>query len=112
LAVSVELITADVLLAAAVAVVIGSALGVLLMRGVYRKAHLATPISVVAPTLVAIAVTVREGWTEPTAQTWLAVGILAVAGPALAHATVRAARIRERGDWRSPSGSARRRQAQ
>lgn len=93
-------IAADVLLVAAVLIVAVSTLGLLAMQTVYRKAHYLTPISLVAPVLVAVAVTVRSGYVENTGQTWLAVAIVAVAGPILCHATVRAARIRERGDWR------------
>ena len=96
-------VAADILLGAAVLVVLASALGLLLMQDVYRKAHFITPISLVAPILVAVAVTVQEGYREATGQTWLAVAVLAVAGPFLCHATVRAAHIREHGDWRNPS---------
>lgn len=95
-----QAIAADVLLGAAVLLVLGASAGLLLMDDVYRKAHFLTPISLVAPILVAVAVTVRSGWQEATGQTWMAVGLVAIAGPILAHATVRAARIRERGDWR------------
>jgi multisubunit Na+/H+ antiporter MnhG subunit len=95
---------ADVLLGAAVLVVWASSLGLLIMRGVYRKAHFVTPMSLVGPVLVALAVTVQAGYHEATGQTWMAVAILSVASPILCHATVRAARIRERGDWRNPPG--------
>jgi multisubunit Na+/H+ antiporter MnhG subunit len=94
-------IAADTLLGAAVLVVLASALGLLLMHDVYQKVHFVTPISLVAPILVAVAVTVQEGYREATGQTWLAVAILAVAAPFLCHATARAARIRECGDWRN-----------
>jgi len=97
-------VTADVLLGVAVALVLCSSVGVLVMRDTYQKLHYVTPISLVAPVLVAAAVTVQSGWEEPTGQTWLAVAIVAVAGPILSHATVRAARIRERGDWRDRRG--------
>ena len=40
---------ADVLLGLAVAVVLGSALGVLVMRDVYQKLHFLTPAALVAP---------------------------------------------------------------
>jgi multisubunit Na+/H+ antiporter MnhG subunit len=40
-------VVADVLLAAAVALVLVCALGVALMRGVYAKLHYVTPIAVV-----------------------------------------------------------------
>jgi multisubunit Na+/H+ antiporter MnhG subunit len=95
-------IAVDVLLAAAVALVLVCALGVALMHDLYAKLHYVTPIAVVAPVLVAIAVTVREGFSENTVQTWMTVGLLVIAGPFLSHATIRAARIRQCGDWRGP----------
>lgn len=98
---TVNAIVADFVLGLAVLIVLASAVGVLVMRDIYQKVHFLTPISLVAPILVAVAVTLRAGSAEATGQTWLAVGILAVASPILSHATVRAARIRERGDWKA-----------
>jgi multisubunit Na+/H+ antiporter MnhG subunit len=98
--VSAQSVVADALLACAAALVLACTIGVLVMRDVYQKLHFLTPISIVAPILVAGAITVREGWAAPTGQSWLAVAIVCVASPVLGHATVRAARIRERGDWR------------
>lgn len=95
-------ILSDVVLALAVLVVAVSSVGVLVMRDAYQKVHFVTPIALVAPVLVALAVTLREGWSEPTGQSWLAVAVVCIAGPVLSHATVRAARVRERGDWRDP----------
>jgi len=92
-------VVADVLLGLAVAVVLASSLGVLVMRDVYQKLHFVTPISLIAPTLVAVAVLVQQGYSENTVETWLALLFLVVAGPFLTHATIRAARIRETGDW-------------
>lgn len=88
------------LLAGAVLLVLVASLGVLLMRDVLEKVHFVTPAALVAPILVAIAVTVQQGWAQTTTQTWLAVAIMAVTGPVLAHATARAIRIRQCGDWR------------
>ena len=93
-------IAADVLLGLAVAVVLISSLGVLVMRDVYQKLHFVTPISLIAPALVAVAVLVQQGYSENTVETWLALFFLFVASPFLTHATIRAARIRETGDWR------------
>lgn len=97
-------ILADVCLGAAVLVVFASAVGVLVMRDVYQKLHFLTPVSIVAPLLVAAAVTLREGWHENTGQTWLAVALVCVVSPILGHATIRAARVRDRGDWRDREG--------
>ena len=92
---------ADVLLGLAVAVVLGSALGVLVMRDVYQKLHFLTPAALVAPALVALAVFVQEGLDENTGETLLALLFVVIAGPYLTHATIRAARIRDQGDWRT-----------
>ena len=87
----------DVLLGLAVAVVLISAAGVLLMRDAYQKAHYVTPVSVVAPVLIALAIGVQSGWTISTGQSWLVVAVMVIASPFLAHATVRAIWIREQG---------------
>jgi multisubunit Na+/H+ antiporter MnhG subunit len=92
-------VAADALLGLAVSVVLLSSLGVLVMRDVYQKLHFVTPISLIAPALVAVAVLVQQGYSENTAETCLAL-FLFVSGPFLTHATIRAARIREVGDWR------------
>jgi len=99
--VSVRDVLADVLLGLGVVLVLASSLGVLVMRDVYQKLHFVTPAGLVAPVLVALAVLVRQGYSENTVETWLALLFLVIAGPFLTHATARAARIRETGDWRA-----------
>lgn len=93
-------VTADILLVLAVLVVLASCVGVLVMRGVYAKLHFLTPVSLVAPFLVAVAIGVQMGLRENTADSWLMLAFLVLSGPFLSHATLRAARIREKGDWR------------
>lgn len=95
-----EQIAIGILLGAAVLLVLASMVGMLAMRDVYQRVHYITPIAVVAPLLVAVAVTLREGWDQNTGATWLAVGFVVLVSPFLSHATLRAARIREQGDWR------------
>jgi multisubunit Na+/H+ antiporter MnhG subunit len=99
-----QAVLSDVFLGAAVLVVAASALGIGLMGDAYQRVHFVTPIGLVAPVFVALSVSVRDGLTEQTAQVWLVVVILWIAGPVLSHATVRAARVRERGDWRDREG--------
>lgn len=96
-------VVADVLLGLAVAVVLASSVGVLVMPDVYRKLHFVTPATVVAPVLVALAVLVQHGYSQQTTETWLALLFVVIAGPYLGHATLRAARVRETGDWRTTS---------
>jgi multisubunit Na+/H+ antiporter MnhG subunit len=93
-------IIADILLGVAATVVLASSAGLLLMRDAYAKLHYVTPIAVVAPVFLGLAVLAQSGLTEDTMETWLAVLFLVISSPFLAHATVRAARVREHGDWR------------
>ena len=93
-------VLADVLLGLAVAIVLGASLGVLLMRDAYQKLHFVTPIALVAPLIVGFAVLAQSGLDENSGETSLALVFIAIAGPFLSHATIRAARIREKGDWR------------
>lgn len=90
----------DFFLGLAVALVLVSSLGVLVMGDIYQKLHFVTPAGLVAPVFVALAVLVRQGYSENTVETWLVLLFLITAGPFLTHATIRAARIRETGDWR------------
>ncbi len=96
-----EVIT-DVLLTAAVLTVVASALGVVVMRDAYARLHYVTPASVVAPVLVALAILVTQGFDENTGEAVLALVFMIAAAPFLSHATIRAMRVREHGDWRGP----------
>lgn len=100
----VRTVVADVLLCLAAVVVLASSVGLLIMRGVYRKLHYVTPVALVAPVLVGLAVGVQSGLSIITAQTWLILLLVAIAGPVLTHATIRAARVRDTGDWRLRTG--------
>jgi multisubunit Na+/H+ antiporter MnhG subunit len=90
----------DILLGLAVVVVLGASVGVLAMRDAYQKLHFVTPAAMVAPALVALAVLVQMGVYENTGESFLALLFVVIAGPFLSHATIRAIRVRERGDWR------------
>jgi monovalent cation/proton antiporter MnhG/PhaG subunit len=95
-------VAVDALLAAAVLVALLSCLGVLAMSDVYERLHFLTPLGVVMPPLVALAVLIREGVSQQAVKAALVAVALCVSSPVLGHATARAARIRERGDWRPP----------
>jgi multisubunit Na+/H+ antiporter MnhG subunit len=104
MAVTARGIAVDVLLALAVAIVLASSVGLLVMRDVYQKAHYLTPAGLVAPVVVGVAVLVQSGLTLDTAETGLALLFVLISSPILTHATIRAARIRETGDWRPARG--------
>jgi multisubunit Na+/H+ antiporter MnhG subunit len=95
--VSVREVIADVLLALAACTVLASSVGILVMRDVYQKLHYVTPAAIVAPLLVGLAILVQSGFTENSAETWLALVFVMTGAPYLSHATIRAARIRETG---------------
>lgn len=98
-------VAVDVLLGLAVAVGLASSAGVLAMRDTYQKLHYLTPMSIVAPALVGLAVLVQAGYSAKSAQAWLAIGFLIIASPVLSHATIRAARIRADGHWQPTADS-------
>lgn len=93
-------IICDILLGLAVVIVVGASVGVLMMRDAYQKLHFVTPAALVAPLLVALAILVQVGVYENSGETFLALLFLVIGGPFLSHATIRAIRVREKGDWR------------
>jgi multisubunit Na+/H+ antiporter MnhG subunit len=93
-------VVTDILLGLAVVVVLSASVGVLVMRDAYQKLHFVTPAALVAPFLMALAIFVRMGLVENTGETVLALLFMVIAAPYLSHATIRAIRVREIGDWR------------
>lgn len=93
-------VVADVLLGLAVLTVAAAALGVAVMPDAYARLHYVTPAAVVAPVFVTLAVFVTEGLDENTGETVVALVFMIAAAPFLSHATIRAMRVRDRGDWR------------
>jgi multicomponent Na+:H+ antiporter subunit G len=83
----------------AVAVWIG-VLGVLLMPGFYNRLHFMGITGTVGVTGVTVAVLVQEHLRAAGIKTLLIIVILLVMNPVLTHATARAARTRQFGDWR------------
>jgi multisubunit Na+/H+ antiporter MnhG subunit len=82
-------IVIDVLLTAAVLVVLASALGVLVMRDVYQKVHYVTPAALIAPLLIGLAILVESGWSVNSSLIWLALLFVVAGGPFLSHAMAR-----------------------
>jgi multisubunit Na+/H+ antiporter MnhG subunit len=61
---------------------------------------------------VTLAIFVREGLDENTGETVVALFFMIVAAPFLSHATIRAMRVSDRGDWRQPRQDSQRTKAQ
>jgi monovalent cation/proton antiporter MnhG/PhaG subunit len=90
----------DVLLGLAVASLVVSALGLLVMPTLYDRLHFLAPATTWAPVFLAGAVVTVEALDHQGILAVLIAVFLLVTQPVLTHATARAARIRERGDWR------------
>jgi multicomponent Na+:H+ antiporter subunit G len=69
-------------------------LGLVVMRDVYDRLHYAMAATTVPAFLLAAAVIVEEGWTQPGINALVVSVALFLANPVLAHATARAARSR------------------
>ena len=84
------------LIAAAVTGELLCCVGLVVMRTVYDRVHYAMAATSVPPFLIAIAVLIEEGWTQPGINALVVALALFVTSPVLAHATARAARSRRR----------------
>jgi monovalent cation/proton antiporter MnhG/PhaG subunit len=89
----------EVLLATGILVALLCCLAMPVMKSCYERLHFMAPVSTVSVTLVLIAVIVQEGWGQATIKTLLILLALVFTNAVLAHATARAARVREWGHW-------------
>ena len=89
-----------VLLAFGVGVTLLSCLGVLVMRDPYDRLHYTGPAAVLAPVAIAAAVVLEERLSAAGVKAVLVALVLVTTNPVLGHATARAARIRQYGQWR------------
>jgi multisubunit Na+/H+ antiporter MnhG subunit len=95
-------VTVDLLVALGVAIELASCVGLLAMRSAIDRIHYAGAGTVVGPALIAAAVCVEEGlFTTNGLNAVLVAFLLAILGAALATATARAIRLRERGTLES-----------
>jgi multicomponent Na+:H+ antiporter subunit G len=90
-----------VLLGISVGVQVLSVVGVVAARGTLVRLHFASPGAVLAPTPLAAAVLVANGLDQAGVKAILIAVVLAATGPVLGHATARAVRVRELGEWRA-----------
>ena len=89
----------NILLYAAVATGLFSAIGLLVMKGLNDRLHYLGPPSTLGVFLIAAAIAVQEGLSAATTKAMLIAAALAVMNAVLTHATARAARVREYGHW-------------
>ena len=87
------------LLALGVGVTLLSCVGVLVMRDAYDRLHYTGPAAVLAPVAIAAAVVLEERLSAAGVKAVLVALVLVGTNPVLGHATARAARIRQFGEW-------------
>jgi monovalent cation/proton antiporter MnhG/PhaG subunit len=96
-----------VLLGFAVIMQLTSVVGILVARDVYDRLHFTGPASIFTPLALAVAVAIDFGPISQAGLKSILVAVLVIClGPALVHATARAAHIRESGrlDMREAGG--------
>jgi multisubunit Na+/H+ antiporter MnhG subunit len=86
-----------VLVALAFLSVLLSSAGLVAAKTGWDKLHYTGPANIVGPVAIAAAVLVEDSVTSASVKAVLAAVVLLVTGPALVHATGRAARVREHG---------------
>ncbi len=89
----------EVLLGAAVVLTLLSCIAVVYLSDVYESLHYLSPPSTISAAAITIAVAIEEGWGQATIKAILCTLILLLNNAVLTHATARAARIREHGQW-------------
>ena len=97
-------ITVEVLLAIGILIALLCCLAVPVMKNRYERLHFMAPVSTVSVTLILIAVIVQEGWGQATIKMVLILLALVFTNAVLAHATARAARVRDLGHWQPAEG--------
>lgn len=100
--------SASIAVASALAVGIFTALlccvGIAVMKNCYERLHFMAPVSTISAAAVLIAVVIEEGWGQAAIKMSLILLVLFLTNAVLAHATARAARVRELGHWQPAEG--------
>ena len=92
------------LLVIGVGVTLASCVGVLVMRDAYDRLHFTAPATTIAPLAIAAAIVLEERFSAAGIKALLVALALLVTNPVLTHATARAARIRQFGEWTVQEG--------
>jgi multicomponent Na+:H+ antiporter subunit G len=77
---------------------------VLVMRDAYDRLHYTAPATTIAPLAIAAAIVLEERLSAAGIKALLVALALLVTNPVLTHATARAARIRQLGEWTVQEG--------
>jgi multicomponent Na+:H+ antiporter subunit G len=88
-----------VLLIVGVAIQLICCIGVIAMPNLMDRLHFLTPATSFGPAFIMTAILIEEKFDHQGIVAILVAAILLLFGPVLTHATARAARIRDHGDW-------------
>jgi monovalent cation/proton antiporter MnhG/PhaG subunit len=88
-----------VLLAISAITAIPCCLAVLVVKDVFDRMHYLAPVTTIAMPALLGAVAAQEGWGQATFKTILILFVFLLVNAVLSHATARAARVRDYGDW-------------
>jgi monovalent cation/proton antiporter MnhG/PhaG subunit len=94
----------EIVLATGIVIALVCCLAVAVMKNHYERLHFMAPVSTVSVTLILIAVIVEEGWGQAAIKMVLILLALVFTNAVLAHATARAARVRDLGHWQPAEG--------
>ncbi len=76
-----------------------SCVAMLAVRDTFPRLHFMAPVANVSAVALVIAVALQEGWGQALVKAILIAGVMIVMNAVLAHATARAAQVREFGQW-------------
>ena len=88
-----------VLLAIAAVTTAICCLALVFLNDVFDRMHFLAPVTAIAMPALLAAVVIQEGWGQATLKTVLILFAMLLVNAVLTHATARAARIRELGNW-------------
>lgn len=97
-------VAGDVLVCFGAAVTLLGCVGATVFRSAYDRLHFAGP-PVLGALLIAAAILVRDGFSLVADKALLIAAFLLVCGPLLTHASAKAIRAQEHGDWRAGVGT-------
>lgn len=95
---SLRVILTNVFLWLGVGLELISCLGVVVMRDTYSRLHFSSP-GILGGVCIAVAVVIKDSFSLIGDNTIVVAVFLVLASPLLTHATARAARIDEHGEW-------------
>lgn len=92
-------ITSGVFLWIGVAIAAISSITLVFSTELFDRLHYMAPVANVAAVAIFVAVLLQEGWGQGSMKMLLICAVLIIMNAVLAHATARAARVREFGTW-------------